>query len=121
MLTADACRAWLAKLVTKLAPPARRARQPTAPRAALIEAESAPVQPCAVLTWNINGVLQAKSAQAPADERAWPAADNLDAVQAEVLRWRPDVFSLQECRGAAGFERFGAAYDFVGARAGHDP
>ena len=52
---------------------------------------------------------------------SWSAVDNLDAVQAQVLRWRPDAFSLQECAGEVGLHRFGAGYAFVGARSGHEP
>ena len=71
---------------------------------ALLQAEEvAPVAPCSVLTWNVCGVLRPKSAQAPVDDRIWSEADNLEAIRAEVLRWRPEVFALQECRGAAAF------------------
>ena len=123
LATAAACRAWLEKLVTKPAPLARRARQVSTSGSgvAVAEAGSGAVEPFVVLTWNINGVQRPKSAQAPADERSWSAVDNLDAVQAEVLRWRPDVFSLQECAGEVGLHRFGAGYAFVGARSGHEP
>ena len=89
------------------------------PRVLVPETDGSPVEPFLALTWNVNGVLRPTSAQAPADARVWSAADNLDAVQAEVLRWRPDAFSLQECRGLAALERFDADYQFLGAHAGH--
>ena len=72
-----------------------------------------------VLTWNVNQKLQPKSAQAPADDRMWSASDNLDAIQAEVLRWRPDVLSVQECAGRCAAARFVAEYDLLGAQRGH--
>ena len=122
LASSAACRAWLEKLVTKSAPPARRARDTSGIPASVLlpDTDAAPVEPVLTLTWNVNGVLRPKSAQAPADERVWSAADNLDAVQAEVLRLRPDVFALQECRGATGLPRFEAGYAFLGARAGHE-
>ena len=72
-----------------------------------------------MLTWNVNGVLRPTSAQAPADARVWSSADNLDAVQAKVLRWRPDAFFLQECGSRATVVRFDADCAFLGARPGH--
>ena len=92
-----ACRSWLEKLVTKPAPPARRTREAAAHGARVLvpETDQAPVESFLVLTWNVNGVLRPTSAQAPSDARVWSAADTLCAVQAEVLRWRPDAFSLQ--------------------------
>ncbi len=108
--------------MTRPEPPVRRARQPVAAqRVTLAEEGQRPlVEPLAVLTWNVRGKLgPGKSAQAPSDDRAWPKRDNLDAIHAEVPRVRPDVFSLQECDGEAGCERFAADYCFLGARSGH--
>ena len=79
----------------------------------------APVDPVSVLTWDVNQKVRPTSAQAPSDVRAWSAADNFEAVQAEVLRLQPDVVSLQECDGGEASPRLAESYDFVGARLGH--
>ena len=103
--------------------PTRRARSThSAPaRAEVVDAGqgNALVEPCVVLTWNVNAKSGQKSAQAPADDRVWSAADNLDAVQAEVLRWRPDVFALQECVCSRALPRFDGSYVLLGSRVGH--
>ena len=78
-----------AAAVSKPAPPVRRERPPLQQRVALVEGKGAPVEPCVVFPWNVNGKVRSKSAQAPADDRVWSPADNLEAVQAEVLRLRP--------------------------------
>ncbi len=117
----DACVAWLRKLVSKPELVLRHARLSAPQRVALLQEGSdvAPVDPVAVLTWNVNQKDRPTSAQAPGDERVWSAADNFEAVQAEVLRLQPDVLSLQECAGGAAAPRFAEKYDFVGARWGH--
>jgi hypothetical protein len=116
-----ACRSWLGKLVTKPAPLARKTREDTkgGARVTVPEVDGSFVEPFLVLSWNVNGVSRPKSAQAPADDRSWPSADNLDAVQAEVLRWHPGVFALQEVRGAVALDRFAADYTLIGSHAGH--
>ena len=65
---------------------------------------SAVVAPWKVLTWNVNQVHQPVSSRAPQDGLQWTAEENLKAVVAEVLRWRPDVLTLQEqvCKDDAG-------------------
>ena len=46
-------------------------------------------------TWNIASALgERKSAESPP---SWTAADNLHAIEAELLRWRADLVALQEC------------------------
>ena len=72
-----------------------------------------------VLTWNVNQQVLPKSAQAPADDRVWSAADNFEGVQAEVLRLQPDVVSLHECAGAAAAPRLAEKYDLLDSRPGH--
>ena len=48
-----------------------------------------------VVTWNISAVGdEYKSCQAP--ER-WSGEEQVSAVVQEILRWAPDVISLQEC------------------------
>ena len=119
---AGACRAWLAKLVSKPELVLRSTRLPAPERSVhLASQEAAPVEPLSVLTWNVNQKHRPKSVQAPADEREWSAADNLEAVQAEILRWRPGVASLQECANASPLRRLlDNGYAFLCARPGHD-
>ena len=54
------------------------------------------------LTWNISGMQV--SAQAPGDGR-WTLKDNMAAVEAEIVRWDPDVVALQECSDECGLSR----------------
>ena len=117
----EACLAWLRKLVSKPALLLRGARLTVPQRVALLEenAEVAPVEPCTVLTWNVNQKDRPKSAQAPEDDRVWSAADNAHAIQAEVLRLQPDVVSLQEWPGEAAATRLAEQYALVGAKPGH--
>jgi hypothetical protein len=99
----DACKAWLEKLVSKPRLALRQTRLPAARRVASVDAagqDVAAVEPMVVLTWNANQKVHPTSAEAPADAGVWTAADNLKSVQAEVLRWRPDVLSLRESAGA---------------------
>ena len=107
--------------MTKPTPLARKTREDTksGARVTVPEVDGSSVEPFLVLSWNVNGVLRPKSAQAPADDRSWSAADNLDAVQAEVLRWHPGVFASQEVRGAVALDRFAADYTLIGSHAGH--
>ena len=92
----DACKSWRGKLVSTPRLALRQTRLPAARRVASVDAAGqnvAAVEPMVALTWNVNRQVQPTSAQAPVDARAWTHADNLEAVQAEVLRCRPDVFS----------------------------
>ena len=77
------------------------------------------MEPCTVLTWNVNQKDRPKSAQAPEDDRVWSAADNAHAIQAEVLRLQPDVVSLQEWPGEVAATRLAEQYALVGAKPGH--
>ena len=99
----------------------RQARLSAPQRVALLQEgfDVAPVEPVVVLTWNVNQKVLPKSAQAPADDRVWSAADNFEAVQAEVLRLQPDVVSLQKCAGAAVAPRLAEKYDLLDSRLGH--
>ena len=70
------------------------------------------------VTWNVNQKLQPRSASAPASEKLWSDADNLAAVEAEVLRLKPDIVTLQEVDGTLPLSRMIKHYKFLGARAG---
>ena len=117
----EVCTSWLRKLVSKPQIALRQTRLSAPQRVALLQAGSdvAPVDHVSVLTWNVNQKVRPTSAQAPSDVRVWSAADNFEAVQAEVLRLQPDVVSLQECDGGEASPRFAERYDFIGARLGH--
>ena len=48
-----------------------------------------------VVTWNIASALgERKSGESPS---SWTPADNLHAIEAELLRWRAELVALQEC------------------------
>ena len=101
------CASWLRKLVSKPEIALRHARLSAPQRVALLQVGSdvAPVDPVLVLTWNVNQKVRPTSAQAPSDVRVWSAADNFEAVQAEVLRLQPDVVSLRGCDGGGAAPR----------------
>ena len=73
-----------------------------------------------VLTWNssrtsVNPLLF----QAPRSDEMRSADDNMAAARAEVMRWRPDVVSLQECSSAKYAHAFGPHYESMGAVGSH--
>ena len=118
---AEACRAWLQKLVSKPDVVLRHARSLAPLRMTLPQegGSALSLEPVAVLTWTVNQKIRPLSAQAPADSRVWSVDDNFAAVRAEVLRLQPDLLTLQECASATAAPRFAEKYTFVGARAGH--
>ena len=77
--------------------------------------------PLRVLTWNVSECdgCQRISAQAPDDLSSWSGVDNLAAVQLEILRYRADVVSLQECPSEDALPRLLSDYILVGARVSH--
>ena len=67
--------------------------------------------PVRVLTWNVDGLGRSRAAPA-----SFTVVDKLAAVQLEILRWRPEVVSLQECPEAAALGVLGGErYELVGA------
>ena len=93
----------------------RHARLSAPQRVALLQQgpDIAPIDPVVVPTWNVNQKVLPKSAQAPGDDRVWSAANNFEAVQADVPRLQPDVVSLQECAGAVAATRLAEKYDLL--------
>ena len=71
-----------------------------------------------LMTWNVNQVLQPSSAMSPANDKLWSDADNLAAVEADVLRLKPDVVTLQEVHGDSCLIRLAKNYNLIGARPG---
>ena len=105
LVTEDSCRALLRTLVTRPAlPETLRSGAGTAGSASGRghgDSYGGGVKPLRVLTWNVSQTgVNPISARAPLDRQVWSEDDNLAAVEAEVLRLRPDVVSLQECRNA---------------------
>ena len=74
-----------------------------------------------MLTWNISewDGAQRISAQAPAECAAWSSADNILAVQLEILRYCPTVVCLQECPSREPLSSLATSYRFIGAAAAH--
>ena len=71
--------------------------------------------PVRVLTWNVDGLGKSRSAPA-----SFTVVDKLAAVQLEILRWGPEVVSLQECPKAAALDVVGGErYELVGAAPAH--
>ena len=71
--------------------------------------------PVSVLTWNVDAAGKSRSAPA-----SFTVVDKAAAVQLEVLRWRPEVVSLQECAEGGAMEALSREkYEFVGAAAAH--
>ena len=77
-----------------------------------------PVHALRVLTWNVSDVVNRLSAAVP-EHADWTVADNMAAIQADVLRRKPDVVALQECQAAAPLHGLSEHYALVGAAASH--
>ena len=74
-----------------------------------------------VLTWNLANACGAgqegwKSVQAP---EKWSLADQLCAQAAELRRWKPHVFAVQECVDDGPYEGLSTEYAFVAAVPSH--
>ena len=112
LITEDACKSLLKVLG---APQDGQVLAPlcdsVAKQSLLRVVEISAFQPLKVMTWNING--SGKSNRAP---KSFSMADKMAAVQQEICRrWKPDLVSLQECRGAEPLEMLLESYQFVGA------
>jgi len=70
-----------------------------------------------VLTWNIASA--GSPGKSEASPKFWTKADNLQTIQAELLRWDADLLSLQECPRGETLPELRRCYDLVGAADAH--
>ena len=124
LVTEASCRALLETLVTRPAlPETVRGRAGTsglAKSGATAEGGTDRLKPLRVLTWNVSQTgVNPVSARAPEDRHVWSIEENLAAVQAEVLRHRPDVVALQECPAVSSLGRLSGEFELLGASRSH--
>ena len=78
------------------------------------------MQPLRAMTWNVSHAdVIPVSARAPLDRHVWSIEENLAAVQAYVLRQRPDVVALQECPASSALDKLSVDFDLLGANRSH--
>ena len=124
LVTEDSCRSLLRTLVTRPVLPetVRGAARAAGPSMSGVRPESSAdrVRPFRALTWNVSQTcVNPVSARAPLDRHVWGIEENLAAVEAYVMRQRPDVVALQECPAASTLERLSAEFDLLGACKSH--